>query len=352
MRILHVIQKLDPGGAERVLLALVIGSQAAGHEVAVAAAPGSFASGVDAELFSVPIVRRRLWRIPLAARAVDRARRAFRPDLVHAHNPVMAAAASLATRRGRRATALATLQGVPDEDYARAARLLRLAGLPVVACGPGVAAALAEHGLAARATIVNSVPAAPDPADRAVLAREWGLRDGQPLIVAVGRLARQKNHALAIKALAAVPDATLAIVGDGPLRARLDRLAEEAGVRERVVFSGVRSDARAVIGAADVLVLPSHWEGLPLVGLEALAAGTPLVATAVRGVRELVTDGESALLVPPDDAAALAHALQRVLGDRELADRLRENGRKIAAEHSEEAMVARYLELYEELVSP
>jgi glycosyltransferase involved in cell wall biosynthesis len=350
VRILHVIQELAPGGAERVAVALVRGSQARGDDVAVAAAPGSFAAGLDTDLFPIPIVDRRISRLPIAARAIARARRSFRPDLVHAHNPGMAAAVSLATLRGRRPPGVATLQGVPDEDYAQAARVFRLAGLPVIACGSGVAAALAEHGLSVRATIVNSVPPATEPANRQALVREWGLRNSQRLIVAVGRLVPQKNHALAIRALAAVPDAILVVVGGGPLREPLEREAKASGVRDRVVLAGPRSDARAVIGAADVVVLPSHWEGLPLVGLEALAAGTPLVATAVLGVRDLVSDGESALLVPPGDERALAGALKRVLDDRELADRLRAKGLEIAAEHSEETMVARYYELYQELL--
>jgi glycosyltransferase involved in cell wall biosynthesis len=350
MRILHVIQELATGGAERVVVALVRGSRAAGQEVAVAAAPGAFADDLGVQLFPVPLIRRRVSHLPLAARGVKRALRSFRPDLVHAHNPAMAAATSLASTRGRKPPGLVTVQGVPDKDYQRAARVLRLAGLPVVACGPGVAAALAEHGLHTRATIVNSVPPAARPIDRSALAAEWSLRNGQRLVVAVGRLAPQKNHALAIRAVAHVPDAMLAIVGAGPLREQLERTAEDAGVRDRVVLAGVRSDARALMGAADAVVLPSRWEGLPLVGLEALAAGAPLVATAVRGIRELVVDGESALLVPPDDELALAHALARVLDDRELADRLRANGFAIAAAHSEESMLAEYHQLYAELL--
>jgi glycosyltransferase involved in cell wall biosynthesis len=350
MRILHVIQELETGGAERVLVALVRGSRAAGHDVAVAAAPGAFAADIGVDLFPVPLVRRRLSHLPLAARAVKLALRSFGPNLVHAHNPAMAAVTSLASTRGRRPPGLVTVQGVPDEDYRRSARVLRLAGLPVVACGPGVAAALEEYALRVRATIVNSVPPAARPADRSALAAEWSLGNGQRLVVAVGRLAPQKNHALAIRALAHVPGATLAIVGAGPLREQLERTAEDAGVRDRVVLAGVRADARALMGAADAVVLPSRWEGLPLVGLEALAAGTPLVATAVRGIRELVVDGESALLVPPDDELALARALARALDDRELSDRLRQNGFAIAAAHSEASMVAEYHRLYASLL--
>jgi glycosyltransferase involved in cell wall biosynthesis len=349
MRILHVIQELGFGGAERVVAALVRGSRARGHEVAVAAARGVRSDELDAEIFRVPMVHRRLSRLPLAAREVARARQAFQPDLVHAHNPGMAAAAALATRRGRRPPGLATMHGVPDEDYARAARVLRFAGLPVVACGPGVAAALEEHSCRVTATIVNGVGAPPQPADRDAVEREWGIAPKTPLLLTVGRLVEQKNHRLAIQALAHVPEAVLVIVGEGPLGEALEGHSSEAGVEDRVIFAGVRDDARAIVGAADALIVSSHWEGLPLVALEALAAGTPLVATAVRGIRELVTHEQNCLLVPPGDAGALGEALVRILADPALRQELSAAGLVLASSYSEEAMVARFLELYERL---
>jgi glycosyltransferase involved in cell wall biosynthesis len=200
------------------------------------------------------------------------------------------------------------------------------------------------------ATIPNAVSPAPAPADRAALQRELGAPTESPLLVAVGRLVAQKNHALAIEALPAVPGAVLVLVGDGELRARLHRSAVERGVADRVVFAGTRRDARAIMGAADVVVLPSRWEGLPLVALEAVAAGRPLVATAVRGIRELFRDGESALLVADADARALAAAIRSVLADPELAACLSRGGRAVATACSEDRMIRDYLELYEELV--
>jgi glycosyltransferase involved in cell wall biosynthesis len=348
MRVLHAIQELRTGGAERVVVALARGAAAAGHEVAVASAPGTLVAEIDGPHFTLPLVERRLWRVPGAILAVRRAVRAFGPDLVHCHNPGVAAAAGPATLRGRRPRALVSVHGVPDEDYGRAAVVLRLAGLPVVACGPGVELGLEAAGLRALTTILNGVSPAPPAADRTALAAEWGIAPDRPLALAVGRLVPVKNHEFAVRALAHVPDATLAIVGEGPLLDDLRRLAVEAGVADRVVFAGLRPDARELIGAADAVVLPSRAEGLPLVALEAFAAGTPLVATAVRGVRELVGD-DAALLVPPDDPDALAAGLRLVLGDRSIAERLSAAGRQVAAQHGEEAMIAAYLDLYERL---
>jgi glycosyltransferase involved in cell wall biosynthesis len=104
------------------------------------------------------------------------------------------------------------------------------------------------------------------------------------------------------------------------------------------------------MGAADVVVMPSRWEGLPLSALEALASGTPLVATNVRGLRELVTDGENALLVP-EEPEALAAALRRVLDDQELATRLSEAGRRVEGAGSDDALVAGFLAVYERLAA-
>ena len=351
MRILHAIQELSTGGAERVLVELVRGTQRAGHDIAVAAAPGALSREVNAPIYPVPLVGRHIWRLPTAVVALDRTVRRTRPDFVHVHNPGMAAVAAITTMRGRRVRGLVTVHGVPDPDYSATARVLRIAGLPVVACGPGVAAGLEEHRCAVTATIVNAVRPPASPADARVLRKEWGLAADQPLIVSVGRLVPQKNHALAISALTHMPRGGLAILGEGPLLSDLRNQVMVEGVADRVVFAGVRSDATAVIGAADVVVLPSHWEGLPLVGLEALAAGTPLVATAVRGVRELLTDTENALLVPPDEPEALASALNRVLEDSDLRERLRTGGLRLATSHGTEAMVSAYLRLYERLVS-
>ena len=346
MRILHVIQELETGGAERVVLTLATGSRKEGHEVAIAAAPGGLGPEAGGEQFELPLIERRISRLPAAAWALRRALKAWRPDVLHCHNPGMALVAGLATARGRTHAGLVTVHGVPDEDYSAAARLLRATGLPVVACGPGVEQGLAERGLRTELTIVNGIGPAPPPAERGRLEAELGVTFAPRLVVAVGRLAPIKNHALAIDAVSQVPDATLLVVGEGPLRAQLERRLREAGLTERVVLTGVRRDARAVVGAADAFVLSSIAEGLPLAALEALAAGTPVVATAVRGVRELVKDGESALLVPPGDAGALAGAVQSVLGDPPLAARLRAGGQQVAAGYTEDAMVDRYLRLY------
>jgi glycosyltransferase involved in cell wall biosynthesis len=337
VRILHVIQELGTGGAERILISAYRGAREAGHEVFVAAAPGPLAAELEGEVFPLPLVRRKPWRLPAAALAVRRAVRASRPDVIHAYNPTMALAAGLASRR----PGLVNLQGVAEEDWPSTVRLVRLSGLEPVACGPGVAAALEENGLPPFATVPNAVGPAPPPGER--LGPE-----NEKLVLAVGRLVEQKNHELAIRAIAEVPGATLAIVGDGPLRPELERLAAELGAP--VIFTGVRRDARALMGSADLVVMPSRWEGLPLSALEALASGTPLVATNVRGLRELLTDGENALLVP-EEPEALAAAIRRVLEDGELASRLADAGRRVEGAGSEQALVDGFLAIYERLAA-
>jgi glycosyltransferase involved in cell wall biosynthesis len=348
VRVLHVIQELRGGGAERIVVTLAAAAEARGEEAAVVAS-GSPDGKPPVRTYPLPLVERRPWRLAPAAAAVRAAVRDFRPDVLHAHNPTAALASAWAVRRGARTPALVTMHGVPEDEYPRAGRVLRLSGLQVVACGPGVAAALRETGVPVRAMIANCIAPAPPAADRTRLTAEWNVPQSHRLAVAVGRLAHQKNHALAIQALAHIPRVTLAIVGTGPLRNELEEKAASAGVADRVVLTGARTDARSIMAAADVVVLPSRWEGLPLVGLEALAAGTPLVATSVRGVRELLRDGVDSMLAPPGDARALADGLRRVLEEPELADRLRQEGLRVAAAYREDAMVHAYWALYEEL---
>jgi glycosyltransferase involved in cell wall biosynthesis len=351
IRVLHVIQELAPGGAERTLLTVLEGGRDRGFQSAVAAAPGHLAEGLERPPFPLPLLRRRAWKVPLATRGISRAIRVWRPDVVHAYNPGMAIATSLATRRGTSPPAFVAVHGIPDEDYPRAARLLRWARLPVLACGPGVAAGLEEAGCSVVDTIVNGVSPPPPPADRAGLMAASDLPLDAALLVCVGRLAPAKNQTLAIRALSEVPHAVLLLVGDGPDRPRLEREASRTGLERRVAFAGHRDDARQIIGAADAVVVPSRSEGLPNVVLEALAAGRPVVATAIRGIRELVTDGRDGLLVPPGDPRVMGEAVRMVLADPSLAARLGQAGRELAARYPVDVMIRRYLELYQRLAA-
>lgn len=333
-----------------MVVSLVHGLRERGHEVAVAAAHGELAEELPGPVHELPLLHRRPQRVPRAAVALSRAITAARAQVVHCHNPGMAAACALATFRGRRASALVSIQGVPEEDYGATAKTLRLAGLPVVACGPGVAAALEEHGIHVRATVVNAISAPPPPADRSDLEREWEIKPGMRIVLSVGRLVPQKDQSVAIRALSDVPDAVLVLLGKGPLREELEEYAKATGVADRVVFAGVRRDARAILGAADAVLSSSLWEGLSLATLETLAAGTPLVATDVRGNRELLGPSGAALLVPAGDADGMSTALRRVLDDRPFAAELASRGRRVAAAYTDEAMVDAYLHEYEMLL--
>ena len=140
------------------------------------------------------------------------------------------------------------------------------------------------------------------------------------------------------------------IVGDGPERERLERLAASLGIAQRVAFEGWQSDARDFLTTFDVFVLPSRFEGFPLVLLEAMLAGLPVVATDVGSVAEAVQDGETGLLVPPDDVQALNEALHTLLDDPDLRRKLGDAGRARALEFSPARMAREFEALYAEVL--
>lgn len=186
---------------------------------------------------------------------------------------------------------------------------------------------------------------------------EFGLPCGAPLVVTVGRLVRQKGHRYLLRAwpmvIAARPDARLLIVGKGPLRARLTEEAETLGVSDTVTFTGWRGDVAAILAAADVCAHPSLWEGFGLVLLEAMAAGTCIVASQVSTIPEIVLDRETGWLVPPQDSTSLAAAILRLLADPVRRRQLGEAGRRRAFETFSAERMARATEaVYEELLTP
>lgn len=345
-----MIQELGPGGAERVVVNLAAEARRAGHDVAVASSPGSLEAEVDGAHFGMPLIRRDVSNVASAVAALVSIVRRWSPDVVHCHNPAMGLVAAIATGRGAWRPVVVSVHGVPDVDYRPSARILRLTGFPIVACGPGVEAALRDHGVRRVTTIVNGVSPAPRPATRRELAGRFGIPVDVPLVVAVGRLAPQKDHAMMVSAVAAVPSMWLMLIGDGPLREPLDRLISDLGLAPRVRRVGAQPEARRLIGAADTAVISSRWEGLPLVALEALASGVPLIATDVRGNRELLRDGYDAILTPPGDSASLARAIERCLSDDVLRRELVAGGLRTAALYTVERMSSGFLALYRELV--
>jgi glycosyltransferase involved in cell wall biosynthesis len=178
---------------------------------------------------------------------------------------------------------------------------------------------------------------APAPADLADAPVEPGL------FVFAGRLTAQKNLGTALAAVARVPAARLALVGDGPEREALERAAHAKGLNGRVEFHGAqpRSTVLRTLAGAYAAVLPSAWENLPHAAVEALAAGTPVVATAVGGVPEVVRDGVNGLLVPSGSVDALAAALARLVDEPGLRDRLAAGARDSVAELDRERVYGR-----------
>jgi glycosyltransferase involved in cell wall biosynthesis len=170
----------------------------------------------------------------------------------------------------------------------------------------------------------------------------------------IARLTEQKGHRYLFDALAAradLSDVHLLVVGDGELRDALARQVNALGLSGRVHFAGARRDLGDLLGAMDVFVMPSLWEGLPLSLVLAMGAALPVVATAVAGIPEVVQDGRTGLLVPPGDSSALGAALARVLGDAALGDRLgRESRAFVLPRFGVEKYVGSIVGVYEQLL--
>jgi glycosyltransferase involved in cell wall biosynthesis len=180
----------------------------------------------------------------------------------------------------------------------------------------------------------------------------------RPTIGMVARLAPQKGHRVLFDALpaihAAVPHVRVRLIGHEELStvAELRQAAAERGVDGLVTFEGFRADVAQVMADLDVFVLPSRWEGFGLVLVEAMAAGRPVVASAVGPIPEIVVDGVTGLLVPRDDPAALAEAVIRLLRDPELATAFGRAGRaRVERDLRVETMVERTETLYDELLA-
>ena len=174
-------------------------------------------------------------------------------------------------------------------------------------------------------------------------------------VLFVGRVCREKGVLDLIRAVSVVRDVPAIrarIVGEGPARAQAAALAADLGVADRVEFLGFQRDVRPFLRDASLLALPSYSEGIPRVAMEAFAAGVPVVGTDIPGLRELVTPGETGMLVPTGDADALATALSALLRDPERARRIAARAREVVGrDYSPERLAAELCEEYEAIAS-
>jgi L-malate glycosyltransferase len=288
-------------------------------------------------------------------------------DVIHAHQYTPFFYSMAARLLYRRPSVIFTEHGRHFPDYPRRKRMVvnrLLLGRRdrVVGVGQAVRQALiANEGMRTdRVTVIyNGIDLKPfvegGDADRAAVRQEMGVGVDDLVVLQVARLDYLKDHATALRTLGHVvrqrPNARLVLVGEGPERAKIEELIRQGRLEANVRLLGLRKDIGRLLHAADVFLLTSISEGIPLTLIEAMAARLPVVATRVGGVGEIVEDGDTGLLAPSgDDAALAAHVLQ--LGaDPEQRLRMGERGRQRArAMFSESRMHANYLRLYEELL--
>ena len=358
LRIAHLIESDGPGGAERVVVQLATALQAAGaYNVVFLPANGEGwlaaelqHSGVAIEYFHVD----RPVSSSCGRELVDAFRR-HRIDIAHSHEFSMAVYGAWASWCTGVPHVITMHGGRYYADRLRRRLALRAAiaaSSQTVAVSDALACALSNDLWLPKsrvAVLPNGVRfTAPE---RSTLRTELGLTPADRLIVAVGNLYPVKGHRHLIDAVAMLadrhPTVHVAIAGRGDLADALLAQSRAHGVDTRVHLLGLRSDVAAVLAAADVFVLPSLSEGLPLALLEAMFAGCPIVATNVGEVRVALAYGSAGILVEPGSSATLATAIDRLLSDPVQAQRLGSVAAvQAAAEYALSRMVDRYAAVY------
>ena len=325
---------------------------------------GPLGEELRAEGFPVVLLGRKAgldWGCPLR---LSRMLREQQVDVVHAHQYTPFFYALSARLFGAWRPILFTEHGRHQPDYPRPKRMLANRLFlsrrdRVVGVGAAVRQALINNeGIPGRrvGVLYNGidVDAFAAAADRSAARRELGVGPGEFVLLQVARLDYLKDHATAVRTLARVltqaPQARLALVGDGPERPAVEAHVRELGLGDKVRLFGTRADVARLLHGADTFLLTSTSEGIPLTVIEAMAAGLPVVATDVGGMREVVAHGTTGLLAAAKDDTALAGHVLRLASDGDLRLRMGEAGHIRAKQYFDEPRMADdYARIYREL---
>ncbi len=360
LSICHIDAEREFSGGEVQVFLLMHGLRARGQRSCLIAPRGSQALlRARREGFDVrEVALRSDLDLPSVLRATS-ILRDLSPDLVHLHTGRAAWLGGLAAWRAQ-VPAIVTRR--MDREVRRGWRtrlVYERFTRKVAAISESVAQALVAGGVPNERIVV--IPSSIDPAvavslrTRAQVRAELGIREERMVVLTLGSLVRRKGLDVLFAALAELRRSAVRpavwIAGDGEERAGLESLARELGLEE-VRFLGRRDDVWDLLCAADVFAMPSRREGLGVAALESFAAGCAVVASRVGGLAEVVEDQVSGLCVPAEDPHALALALERLLGDRDLRLRLVRGGRaRIEARYHADKMVAAYESLYRDVLA-
>lgn len=363
----QVLHSLTVGGAE--VLAREYATQAAGNFNTVFACldeVGTIGDELRQQGYVVTQLGRRAGVDYRAARRLARFCRKHDVDLIHAHQYTPFFYASFSRGLGGRMPVLFTEHGRHFPDLRRPRRVFANQFLlkrqdRVVAVGEQVKQALVDNeGIpASRIQVIyngidiNAFRA--EPKVREAVRRELGLEASETAVLQVARLNALKDHATAVRAMAQLkddPSIRLYLVGDGEERGQIERMIAEANLSKSVTMLGLRTDVQRLMSAADMFLLTSVSEGIPLTLIEAMATSVPCVATNVGGIAEVVVDGETGLLSSPGDETSIAASIRTLARQEDTRRRLGIQGRARAERlFSDTLMHAAYQDVYRDMVA-
>jgi len=350
IRIMEMIDKPSLGGGQTAVLLLAENLDRGRFEVIISSGgDGPLAEEARQKGISyVPVsLGKRLSLGPI--REITGALEENKIDILHTHGGIAGLYGRSAAGRARTPAVVHTLHGIHYLHYRNPflrwlyvlleRKYSRLTDRLILVCQSDLQRAR-RYRLAPEekmAVILNGRDVRPELGTAEIVRRraELGWPAGRPVVGTVSRLHRQKGVIDLLRAspkiLGAFPEVKIAVVGEGPQSRSLRRKTQRLDLEGRFLFLGERKDAAAVMSLFDIFVLPSLWEGLPFVLVEAAALGKPIVATAVDGVPEILEDKKTGLLVRPGDPSALAAAVIELLKDKDKARRLGESARTLVA---------------------
>ncbi len=369
IRILYIIFGLGMGGAETVLFELANGLDRKEFEpIVLSLSPPAALSRkfADAGIAVHYLTMQRLLQAPMTLVSAIRTAQRLEPDILQGvlfHGDLAARLIRLALGKPQVVSALHNvILGKKYVDLVM--RYTDSLTDAVTAVSHAVAETHVAAGIVRRektTVIVNGIEplrfARPPEADLTRLRERFGIKASTRVLLCIARLGPAKNHALLLRVFAKlskrVPDVCLLLAGGGRLEPRLRAQAEQLGVTAQVIFAGVIDDVPPLFHLAEIFVLSSTYEGLPMVLLEAMASGVPVVSTSVGGIPEVITNGESGLLVPSGDEVALENALSGLLeGPETERRRLGDRGKaEVVANYGTARLVERTAALYRSLAT-